>query len=251
MPIFIDLNCDMGESWHDQKIGQDEAIMPLITSCNLACGVHGGDPKTRQKSLQLAVQHGVAIGAHPSLPNQQNFGRQVVDLPAADLFDLLLTQGQCLQEEARAFGQPLHHLKPHGALYHLAAQENKEADAVVKVCQQLQIPIIYGLAGSKLEKYTLAAGLLFVAEGFLDRAYENAQQLRPRQLEGALIQDSKQAAQRALQLVKEQSVTDYYGKTHPLQVQTLCLHGDHPEALDHLKATRSLLARHQIYLKAK
>lgn len=246
----IDLNCDMGESWYDQKIGQDEAIMPLITSCNLACGVHGGDPATRQRALQLAVEHGVAIGAHPSLPGQHNFGRQAVDMPAEALFDLLLTQAQCLQAEARLFHRELQHLKPHGALYHLAAQQHKEASIVVKVCQILQIPMIYGPPDSQLEQHAVAAGLHFVPEGFIDRAYENGQSLRPRQLAGACIQDSHLAAQQALQLAKHQSVQDYYGHTHPLQVQTLCIHGDHPEALDHLLAVRELLSQQQLVFSA-
>ncbi len=241
----IDLNCDMGESWYDQKIGQDEAIMPLITSCNLACGVHGGDPATRQRALQLAVEHGVAIGAHPSLPGQHNFGRQAVDIPSEALFDLLLTQVQCLQTEARLFNQELQHLKPHGALYHLAAQQHKEASIVVKVCQTLQIPMIYGTPNSQLEEYAVAADLHFVPEGFLDRAYENGQSLRPRQLVGATIRDSCLAAQQALQLAKDQSIQDYYGHTHSLRVQTLCIHGDHPEALDHLLAVRALLGQEQ------
>lgn len=250
MPAFIDLNCDMGESWYDRQIGQDEALMPLISSCNLACGIHGGDPKTRHKSLQLAAQYGVAIGAHPSLPGHHNFGREAVDIPAVALFDLLLTQVQGLQQEARSLNQALHHLKPHGALYHLAAKESKEASIVVEVCQRLQIPMIYGLPGSELEKCARAAGLQFVAEGFVDRAYENGQALRPRSLAGAVIQDSALAAAQALQLAKDHVLVDYYGRAHALQVQTLCIHGDHPEALDHLMALRELLKQHQLTIKA-
>lgn len=250
MPTAIDLNCDMGESWYDQKIGQDEAIMPLISSCNLACGVHGGDPQTRRKSLLLAAKYKLAIGAHPSLPGIHNFGREAVDMPADALSDLLLTQVQSLQQEARSLNQALHHLKPHGALYHLAAKQNKEAAAVVEVCRKLQIPMVYGLPGSELEKCTNAAGLLFVAEGFVDRAYENKQELRPRSLSGAVIQDSTTAATQALQLAKNQILIDYYGHAHTLQVQTLCIHGDHPEALNHVLALREMLEQHQITIKA-
>ncbi len=236
--IYIDLNCDMGESWHHQKVGQDDALMPYLSSCNLACGLHGGDPATMRRAVHLAITHGVAIGAHPSLPDQSNFGRLAIDLPAADLLALLLTQGQRLLNCARQYQQELHHLKPHGALYHLAATQVKEAAAVVETCLRLEIPRIYGLPGSELQQQTQAAGLQFIPEGFLDRAYENGQALRDRSLAGATLKDSEMVAQRALQIVKTQTVTDYYGNKQPLAVQTLCIHGDHPEALTHLKTLR-------------
>lgn len=234
----IDLNCDMGESWHDEIIGQDADIMPLISSCNLACGVHGGDPETMVSTLRLAIRHGVRIGAHPSLPGRENFGREAVDLPPTELYDLVLTQAERLRSAAGRLGASVVHLKPHGALYHLAARQEMVANIIADICRKTGITYLFGPPGSQLAAAARAKGLHFVPEGFIDRVYEDGDRLRPRQLPGSVIHDSDRATTQAIRFVQRGQVEDYYGKVHQRTVKTLCIHGDHPEALDHLMAVR-------------
>lgn len=239
---MVDLNCDMGESWYDSIIGgQDEAIMPFISSCNLACGLHGGDPKTMQQSVALALQHKVNIGAHPSLPGRANFGREPIDLPEQELNALLYQQLDRLQAEVGRQGGKLSHLKAHGALYHLSANRAKEAMAILAIATYFGIPKIFGPPNSALEKLVTQAGLTFVAEGFADRVYENGHQLRSRKLEGAVIEDPRQAVIQAKEVLQNQQVVDYYGKTHPIEVATLCIHGDNPAALEIARALSAIV----------
>lgn len=237
----IDLNCDMGESWNNQIVGQDAALMPHITSCNLACGEHGGDPDTMRRAVELAAEHGVNIGAHPSLPDRHNFGREPVDLPEPVLRGLIFDQVERLQTVANAAGQTLHHLKPHGALYHLAAQADKEAEVVVAAALKFRVGIIFGPPNSLLAAKTKEAGLTFWREGFVDRAYENGHQLRSRKKAGAVHELPAVAAQQAYDLVVHQQITDYYGQVHPLTIDTLCVHGDHRGALELLLAVQAKL----------
>ncbi|MEM9834948.1 MAG: 5-oxoprolinase subunit PxpA [Bacteroidota bacterium] len=239
MATVIDLNCDMGESWHNETVGQDAALMPHISSCNLACGVHGGDPATMRRTISLAIQHGVAIGAHPSLPGQENFGRTPIDLPAAELFEFLLTQVQTLQRAASELGAQLQHLKPHGALYNLATVAEKEAVAVCRICQEVGIKQLFGPPLSQLERQAIIHDLNFIPEGFIDRVYANGLQLRSRKLPHAIIRNSERAAEQAIRFVTSNTVIDYEGHEHPHSVRTLCIHGDHPEALDHILAVRA------------
>lgn len=240
--LRIDLNCDMGESWYNEVTGQDESLMPYITSCNLACGVHGGDPETMKRAIELAIQHRVSIGAHPSLPDRANFGREPIDLPEAALETLLFSQLERLSEAANLQDQKLQHLKPHGALYHLAANNEKEAKAIVAAAIAFDIPMIYGAPESLLKTATEAAGLRFIPEGFIDRAYENGWQLRSRKLTGAVHHSSEAAADQAYDLAVNNTITDYYGQKHTLKTETLCLHGDHAEALDHIIAVKARLS---------
>lgn len=237
----IDLNCDMGESWYDQIVGQDEALMPFITSCNLACGVHGGDADTMQNAVDLAILHGVNIGAHPSLPGRQNFGRETINLPEAELTQLVFTQIDTLITVTRERGVLLTHIKPHGALYHLAASQPKEALAIVGAARYFEVAKIYGPPGSLLQKITERAGLQFVPEGFIDRTYENGQELRSRKLPDSIIHDAATAAKQAHSIAMKQELTDYYGKQHSVRVNTLCVHGDHAEAVQNLLAVRDIL----------
>lgn len=239
----------MGESWYTETIGQDEAIMPFITSCNLACGVHGGDPETMTCTIKLAIEHGVEIGAHPSLPSRENFGREVIDLPEHQLYELIFEQVKYLQKAVSEQGRALHHLKPHGALYNLATINKKEAIAVCKVCRETGIKKVYGPPGSELEKQAAAYQLAFVPEGFIDRIYANGLQLRSRKLSGSVIYDSKQAANQALFLARDGKVVDYDGVTYDHVVKTLCLHGDHNDALEQIKSVRECFLRWEIDVK--
>lgn len=245
----IDINCDMGESWHTEIIGQDAALMPYLTSCNLACGLHGGDDETMAASIALAARYGVAIGAHPSLPDRANFGREELDLPAEELFALVLYQVQKLQAAVVKQGQKIYHLKAHGALYNLATVQENEAIVICRVGQKTGIKLVYGPPGSELERQAKLHGLSFVAEGFIDRIYANGLQLRSRKLPDSVIHDSDQAAQQALLLARDGVVLAHDGNLHPHHVQTLCLHGDHVEALDHIRKVQTLLAQHGIEVK--
>ena len=223
----------MGESWYSEIIGQDEAIMAYISSCNLACGVHH-----------------VSIGAHPSLPARENFGREIIDLPESELYQLILEQVKRLQAETEKQGRLLHHLKPHGALYNLATISRKEAVAVCKVCQETGIKRVYGPPNSELERQAIKHKLTFVPEGFIDRVYANGLQLRSRKLPDAVIDDTEKAATQALLLARDGKVIDHEGITHKHVVKTLCLHGDHGDALEQIRAVRECFLRFGIKVES-
>ena len=248
--LTIDLNCDMGESWFDEIVGQDEALMPLISSCNLACGVHGGDAETMTKSIALAKEHRVAIGAHPSLPGRENFGREDVELSDADLYNLVLTQVQRLQSAAQSLGVLVQHLKPHGALYHQVARSISKAEVICQVMKATGIEKLFGLPNSAAQRVAHKHQLKFLAEGFIDRVYQDAHNLRSRKLPGAVIHSADQAAKQALRLAKFREVVDVAGQVHPQQVNTLCIHGDHTEALQHARAVNEILRKEGVVVQS-
>lgn len=243
----IDLNCDLGESWYDEIVSNDAAVMPLVTSCNLACGLHGGDPATLERAVELALNHGVTIGAHPSLPTRENFGRVAIDLSAGELTDLLSEQLERLAGVVAAADQRIRHLKPHGALYHLAQRRAKEAECLVEVAQTFGIRRIVGFPGGCLADATTSKGLDFIAEGFVDRAYANGTSLRNRCLPGAVL-DHEAAIRQAELLALAGRVVDHSGRAHSLSVRTLCVHGDHPGAEDLIRKLRTKLADRLTFL---
>ncbi|THH41119.1 5-oxoprolinase subunit PxpA [Neolewinella litorea] len=234
----MELNADLGESWYDHRVGDDAALMPYLDACNLACGFHGGDALTMVQTIDLALNHGVRIGAHPSFPDRKHFGRRTLHLPVAQLRALLLYQVSALDGMVRAAGSKLHHLKPHGALYHFADGDRASAAAIVEVMKLLDIPTLYGPPGGELQRAAEQAGRTFYAEGFVDRVYEPSLHLRSRQLENASIDDPKRAAEQARKLAREGKVTASDGRDYPLRVQTLCIHGDHTGAVDRAMAVR-------------
>ncbi|MBC6992807.1 5-oxoprolinase subunit PxpA [Neolewinella lacunae] len=237
----MDLNADLGESWYHQRIGNDEALMPLLDSCNVACGFHGGDALTMQKTIDLALRHGVNIGAHPSYPDRKNFGRRVILMPLEALEALLLYQISALRGMLEVAGGTLHHVKLHGALYHFAGGDAAAAKVVVRVVKSLGIPILYGLPGSALAAEAHAAGLDFWPEGFADRRYDNSLHLRPRDKDDALLEDPAAAAEQVRLLARSQLVRAHNGDFYPLSVKTICLHGDHPGAVARARAVREVL----------
>ena len=241
MAYRVELNADLGESWYSNVVGQDEELMPYLDACNVACGLHGGDALTIQRTLELAARHGVAVGAHPSFPDRAGFGRRVVDMSDERLYALLLYQVSALSGMAQAAGLYLAHLKPHGALYHFTDRQPAAAASVVRVMEKLSIPILYGPPGGALEAAARKADLEFYAEGFADRVYEPTLHLRPRQKEDATIDDPGAAAEQARMLALEGRVVASDGNRYPLQVRTLCLHGDHPGAVDRARAVRATL----------
>ncbi len=239
----IDLNCDMGESFGRYSIGDDEALMPFITSANVACGLHAGDPLVMERTVRLARARGVGVGAHPGFPDLQGFGRRGMQLTPDEVEAFVLYQVGALAAFARAAGGELLHVKPHGALYNLAAKDRSLADAVARaVARFSRCLILVGLANSALVEAGLEAGLPVAREAFADRAYEADGSLRSRRLPGAVLQDPAQAAEQAVRIAQERMVVAYGGETVPVQAETLCLHGDTATALSIAQAVRQALA---------
>lgn len=238
----MDLNADLGESWYDQKVGNDAALMPLINSCNLACGFHGGDASTMDRTIRLAQEHNVRIGAHPSFPDRKHFGRKMMDVPAEQLLHLLRYQVFALVGMARAQGATVHHLKPHGALYHYVSYRDiRAAEVIVQVCREAEIGVLYGPPGSFLSDAARENDLEFWPEGFADRAYEPDLKLANRNLPNATLDDPQVAAAQARMIARDGEVRCTDGVVRPLQVRTICLHGDHAGAVKRAVAIRKVI----------
>ncbi len=223
----IDLNCDLGEG-----AGHDADLMPLISSANIACGVHAGDAATMRATVELAVRHGVAIGAHPSLDDRAYFGRRELPVSPATVRQLVITQTRTLQTIARACGGRVAHVKPHGALYNMTARDPALAQAVAEaVCACGTDLVLFGLAGSAALVAGRACGLRVAHEVFADRTYQPDGSLTPRAQAGALISDEAVAVAQALRLVRSGSVCALNGAEVTLRADTICLHGDGPHAV--------------------
>ncbi len=245
----IDLNCDMGESYGAWKMGEDAAVMPYVTSANIACGFHGGDPATIRKTVALAVERGVAIGAHPSLPDLQGFGRRVMKIKPQEMYDLVVYQAGAVEAFARAAGAKLHHVKCHGALYNMAATDAALSEAMVRAAKDLGV-MLYVLSNSKNFEIAKRAGIRVAGEVFADRGYSDDGTLAPRDLPGGLIEDAAQAVKQALAMIEQGYVTSLGGKRVPVAAQTLCLHGDQPGAVAFAKALRQAFSEKGISIAA-
>jgi UPF0271 protein len=239
----IDLNCDMGESYGRWTLGADEEIMPYITSANIACGFHGGDPHVMRKTVDCAIKYGVAIGAHPSLPDLMGFGRRVMDVSAAELKDYFCYQIGALREFARARGVAIQHMKPHGILYNMmepnAALAAAAGDALAESGDTALI--LVALAGGLCDRSCRTRGLRVASEGFADRAYHRDGTLVSRKLPGSLIEDPAQAAEQAVRMALHGKVRTLDGGEIDLSVQTICCHGDTPGATNIVRAVRGAL----------
>ena len=234
----IDLNCDMGESYGAWKMGDDAAVMPYITSANIACGFHGGDPATIRKTVRLALDHGVAIGAHPSLPDLQGFGRRAMKISPQDMYDLVVYQAGAVEAFARAAGGRLHHVKCHGALYNMAATDEALSEAMVKAAKDLGGVMLYVLSNSKNFSRAKIMGIPVAGEVFADRGYSDDGTLAPRDRPGGMIEDAQAAVKQALAMIEEGIVISLNGKRVPVAADTLCLHGDQPGAAAFAAALR-------------
>ncbi|MEA3192672.1 MAG: 5-oxoprolinase (ATP-hydrolyzing) subunit [Betaproteobacteria bacterium] len=251
MKKTIDINCDMGESYGAWKMGADAEMMPFISSANIACGFHGGDPATIRTTVKLAVDHGVAIGAHPSLPDLQGFGRRVMKISPQDMYDLIVYQAGAVEAFARAAGARLHHVKCHGALYNMAANDEGLADAMARAVGDLGGGVIlYALSNSLMMTIAKKHGLQVAGEVFADRGYADDGTLSPRGKPGAMIEDAGVAAERALGMVEKRFLTSLSGKPIPVSPDTLCLHGDQPGAVVFAKAIRKIFSEHGIAVAA-
>ncbi|MBD8841108.1 LamB/YcsF family protein [Paenibacillus sp. CFBP 13594] len=245
----LDINCDLGESYGIYRTLSDEAILPLITSANIACGFHAGDPATMRLTVERALEHQVAIGAHPGLPDLQGFGRRRMDITPREAYDMVVYQIGALDAFVRASGGHMHHVKPHGALYNMAAEDAKLAEAIVEAIYQVQPDLyLYGLAGSELIHAADRIGLRSVSEVFADRTYGSDGQLTPRSQAGALIEESGQAIAQVLQMVKDGVVVSTDDTLVPIKAETVCIHGDGANALAFAQEIRRVLESEGIKL---
>lgn len=246
MKARIDLNADVGEG-----AGHDAELMRHITSANIACGAHAGDPVTMRETLLLAARHGVAAGAHPGYPDREGFGRQPLDMTPGEIYDTVTKQLESLCEAARDVGVPIAHVKPHGALYSEAAADAHIARAVVRaVCAVDSNLLLYGLAGSRLITEAERVGLRVVAEAFADRGYERDGTLTPRASAGAMIDDPEQAAARVLRMITDRAVRTTAGTDIRVHPDTVCIHGDGPRAVDLARTIRAALTEAGVRIKA-
>jgi 5-oxoprolinase (ATP-hydrolysing) subunit A len=238
----IDLNCDMGESYGAWGMGQDAQVMPWITSANIACGFHAGDFSTMQQSVLLAREHDVAIGAHVSLPDLQGFGRRELQVTAAETYALTLYQIGALAAFARAAGARVAHVKPHGALYNMAARDTVLAEAIAQATRDFDAALIlFGLADSALTRAGTSLGLCVASEAFADRLYRADGSLTPRHETGAVIHDIDAAVLQAVNIACNGQAQTRDGATLHIRADTICVHGDRADAAQFAQRLRTAL----------
>ena len=238
----VDLNCDIGESFGAWTLGADADVLAHVTSANIACGFHAGDPATMRRTVDLAIERGVAIGAHPGLPDLAGFGRRAMEITPQEAYDIVVYQVGALAAFASARGAPLAHVKPHGALYNMAATRAPLAEAIARAVHDVDPALmLFGLAGSALVAAARAAGITPVEEVFADRRYASDGTLLSRKERGAVIDDPAVAVKQAVRMVREGRVTAVDGTEVPVHAGTICIHGDTPGAAEHARALRSAL----------
>ncbi len=245
----IDLNSDLGESFGQWQLGNDAAILRLVSSANVACGFHAGSPAHLLKTLKAARAQKVIVGAHVSYPDLVGFGRRNMDIASEELTADVIYQIGALQGLAQAAGTQVRYVKPHGALYNTIAHNERQALAVIEAILAInpELPLV-GLAGSPLLSLAQQKGLKTVAEAFADRAYHSDGTLVSRQQEGAVIHDARLAAERMLQWVTEGGVISIEGNFTPIEAQSICVHGDTPEAVVMATEVHRLLASQGIVI---
>jgi UPF0271 protein len=227
----IDLNADMGESFGAWTMGADAALMPYVTSVNIACGFHAGDPNTIDRTIALAVSHGVSVGAHPGLQDLVGFGRRTMMLTEDEAYQIVLYQSGAIRAFAQAHGTRLNHVKPHGALYNMAATDIKLSKGIVRAVKALGDSVaITTLSGSVTEKVAQDAGLVVAREVFADRRYQDSGLLMPRSDPLAMITDPQDSIAQIIDMVTKGSIKAASGKKITVCADTVCLHGDQPDA---------------------
>lgn len=240
---MVDLNCDLGESFGNYTIGMDEAVIPHISSANVACGWHGGDPLVLKKTLALAKEAGIAVGAHPGFPDLMGFGRRNMTVTPEEAYSYTLYQLGAFYGFAKAAGLPVQHVKPHGAFYNMAAKDMQMSVAICRAIKDFDPQVILlALSGSKMLEAAQEVGIPAAYEVFADRAYNEDGSLVSRSLPGAVIHDTDICIDRVAQMVREGTVTAVTGKTIPIRCDSICVHGDNASAVDFVKAIRERLA---------
>lgn len=227
----IDLNCDAGERFGTYRFGQDKEIFPYVSSCNIACGFHAGDPTVMRETVEWALENDLLIGAHPGYADLLGFGRRQIDVSPTDLGPMILYQVGALQAVARSVGGRVSYVKLHGALYHRAAYEEVVAETVVDTLRRLGDVFLLGPPDCPLETTAQQAGLSYAREAFADRRYAPTGRLMSRKEAGAVIHDPEEAARQAAQLAQDQLVVTPGGAPVNVSAHSICLHGDHPNAL--------------------
>lgn len=238
----IDLNCDLGESFGCYIIGMDEAVIPYVSSVNVACGWHAGDPLIMEKTVALAKKHGVAVGAHPGFPDLLGFGRRPMTITPQEAGAYVKYQVGALMAFAKGQGMELQHVKPHGALYNMAAKDEALATGICEAIASVDKNLIFmGLAGSVMLEAAQKAGLKTASEVFADRAYNDDGSLVNRKLPGAVIHDPVVAVERAVKMAKEGKVISINGKEITIQTDSICVHGDNEQAIELVSKIRKAL----------
>lgn len=238
----IDLNCDMGEGF-----GNDAELMNYVTSVNIACGSHAGDATTMSRTVELAIQKGVAIGAHPGFPDLENFGRRAMSLLPQEVHDIVFDQVSALKEMCESLDTRLDHVKPHGALYNQAAADNEMAHAIAEAVKESDPNLIlFGLSGSELISEAEKLNLRTASEVFADRTYRSDGTLTPRTDRNALITNTEQSLAQVMQMITQKTVTAVTGESVPIKAETICIHGDGEHAVEFARAIRNALAENSI-----
>lgn len=249
--MYVDLNSDLGESFGSWKMGNDEQILPVVSSANIACGFHAGDPLGILKTLQQAVKLDVTIGAHVSYPDLVGFGRRNMDLSQDELIADVLYQISALDGLAKVAGSKVQYVKPHGALYNTIAKDPVQAEAVIEAIKMYNPALVLvALAGSNLVAQARQAGLKVVSEAFADRAYNRDGSLVSRRLEGAVLHDAESVAKRVVAMLKNGGVESIDGVFTPIQADTICLHGDTAGALEMSAAIKAELLKNDIQVRS-
>lgn len=240
--MHFDLNCDMGESFGPYTLGLDEQVMPLISSANVACGFHAGDPQVLRRTVALAARHGAGVGAHVSFPDLVGFGRREMQVDPRELENDVLYQIGAIQAFCRAEGAPLRHVKPHGALYNIAQRDRATAEAIARaVAAYDRGLILFAQPRSVMAQVAQEAGVRVAGEVFADRAYTPDGALASRKLPGSVIHDPEAVAERALRMATEGRITAIDGTELTVPAETICVHGDTPGAVELIRRIRQRL----------
>ncbi len=251
MRAAVDLNCDMGESFGAWRMGSDAVVLEHVSSANIACGFHAGDPVVMHRTVQAALERGVAVGAHPSLPDLQGFGRRAMRVTPDEAYDLVLYQMGALAAFCRALGGGLSHVKAHGALYNMAAKDAELAASIAQAVRDFDPGLVlFGLAGSELIRAGAGAGLKVANEVFADRSYQPDGMLTPRNRPNAMIGDVNAALAQVERMVREGTVRAVDGTDVKIEADTICIHGDEPGAAEFARELRALLARLGVAVRA-
>lgn len=248
--LKICLNADIGELPGANGRALDRALLDMVTRCSVACGGHAGDTESMEATLKAADARNVLVGAHPSYPDIEGFGRRSLDMPLEDLRASIVSQCRTLKAIAREKGVAISHIKPHGALYVDVAQKREFAEMLLDIAIQLEIPLIVGPPRSYIQKITRENNFPFLIEAFADRTYEADGNLTPRSQPRSLIDDDNEAVAQTLQIVTRQQVTTRTGEVLEMHVDTLCLHGDSPGAVSTAFAVRQGLLAHRVKIEA-
>ena len=248
--MYIDINCDLGETSLADGTGNDEAIMPFISSVNIACGFHAGDPLTMEHTVRSAIRNGVSIGAHPGYPDRENFGRKPMTLSPGELRAMILYQAGAVKAMAEAAGARMRHVKPHGALYNTAATDYDMSMNIVRAVKDLDSSLVLvGQSGSQLIRAARDAGLACAPEVFADRAYNDDGTLVSRSVEGAVLHDTELMIRRVITMIREKVVESVSGKLIPIEAETVCIHGDNETAVEFVRKLAEALKAEGIVVR--